>query len=507
MKKIKNSFLAIVFTFFIGMMNVNAGSLTASTSYSTVYIGNTVTVNVSASGIAGKFSITSSNGAVLSGGTSSVWLDDQSSSFTFNAASAGTATVTVRPIDAADYSTGSAYTQSRTVTIRVIARPIVVLSTNNNLDGLAIDGYTISPEFNTDTLDYTLKVDSSIEKINVTARAADGSATVNGVGEKVLTDGDNKIEVVCTAQNGSSKTYTITVTVEDLNPIKTTIDGKEYSVVKKVSLLTMPATYTATSIKINDIDVPAFKSDITGYVLVGLKDSTGAVSLYIFDSTKSTYKLYKELKIGSTTLYQLDFDKKDIPVGYKESTIKINNEDIKVYKLNENSNYSLIYAMNISTGKVNIYKYDLVESTVQIYNNEELLSLNKTNDQYFKIIIGLTALSGILFISLIITLIVKRKNKKSEKEQIVDEVIEEITESKENKISNLLFDEEETRTEKNLELTDEKELKKLAKQTRKEELKKAKEDKRLQKQQEKEAKKNKDKVKVTKIKFDDDGSL
>ena len=138
MKKINSTVLIVIFTFFIGIMNVKAGSLTASTSYSTVYIGNTVTVNVSASGLAGKFSVTSSNGAVLSGGTNSVWLDDQSSSFTFNAASAGSATVTIRPIDVADYSTGAAYTSTRTVTVRVIARPIVVLSSNNNLDSFLL---------------------------------------------------------------------------------------------------------------------------------------------------------------------------------------------------------------------------------------------------------------------------------------------------------------------------------------------------------------------------------
>ena len=42
----------------------------------------------------------------------------------------------------------------------------------------------------------------------------------------------NKIEVVVTAQNGSTKTYTIEVTVKDLNPITVQVDGKNYTVVK-----------------------------------------------------------------------------------------------------------------------------------------------------------------------------------------------------------------------------------------------------------------------------------
>lgn len=50
----------------------------------------------------GKFSVTSSNGSVLSGGEGSVWLENESKTYTFTAKSIGSATVTINSLDVAD---------------------------------------------------------------------------------------------------------------------------------------------------------------------------------------------------------------------------------------------------------------------------------------------------------------------------------------------------------------------------------------------------------------------
>lgn len=83
---------------------------------------------------------------------------------------------------------------------------------NNKLNALSVDGYTITPSFNMDTEEYSLIVESNITSINVQASAIDNKATVNGAGNISLASGLNYINVVVTAENGTTRTYRINVT-------------------------------------------------------------------------------------------------------------------------------------------------------------------------------------------------------------------------------------------------------------------------------------------------------
>lgn len=511
MKKIINGLILGLLSFVILTTSVSAGTVSVSSSYSSVYVGNSVVVTVKAPDVAGKFSVTSNNTNVLSGGSASSWIEG-TVTYTFYANSVGTATVNVVPIDAADYS-GNVYSSAKSVTISVITKKVVVLSSDNALTSLSIDGNTINPTFSADTLEYSVELAPGTTEVNVVATASSNVATISGNGVRQVTDGDNSLEVTVTAENGTSRTYKIKATVKEYDPIEVEYDGVKYTVVRKKTSLTAPTNYTETTVKIKDIEVPAFKSDITKYILVGLKDAEGNISLYVYDSTKSSYEKYNEFSFSQIKLYTMESPKDKIIKGYTKTEIKYGDKTFIAYKKDTTDDYALIYAMNLDTGEIAWYSYEQKEGTVQIYNNEELVTLNKTNELYFKIIIGLGVLSSLLFISLIIVIIKKSKNnkkehkKESKSENKNEELLDGISESKESKINNLLFDEEETRSEKNMDLADTKELKRLAKQTKKEEIKKAKEDKILEKKRLKEEKKNKNKVKVTKIKFDDEGSL
>jgi len=157
--------LLIIFLSLITFLpNVDAASLSISASSKSVVTGGTVTVTVKASGLAGKFSVTSSNGSVLSGGTGSVWLENESKTYKFDAKNIGSATITVKTLDVAD-SSGKAYSKSQSVTINVV-KPREK-STNNNLKSLSVDGYSISPSFNKNTLEYTVNLESNVEKIKI----------------------------------------------------------------------------------------------------------------------------------------------------------------------------------------------------------------------------------------------------------------------------------------------------------------------------------------------------
>lgn len=96
------------------------------------------------------------------------------------------------------------------------------LSNNADLSELLLSSGTLSPTFLADTTEYTASVPNDVSSLTVTASVTDSHAamTVNGIAAASgaasdaisLNVGANTIPVVVTAQDGTTKTYTITVT-------------------------------------------------------------------------------------------------------------------------------------------------------------------------------------------------------------------------------------------------------------------------------------------------------
>ena len=95
-------------------------------------------------------------------------------------------------------------------------------SSNADLSALVISQGTLSPDFSSTETEYTASVANSVTSLTVTPTAAYSNAaiTVNdtavssgsATGAMTLTVGDNAIKVVIAAEDGTEKTYTITVT-------------------------------------------------------------------------------------------------------------------------------------------------------------------------------------------------------------------------------------------------------------------------------------------------------
>lgn len=84
-------------------------------------------------------------------------------------------------------------------------------SSNTMLSALTLDVEGISPEFNKDTDAYTLQVGSDVEAIQITATPEDEKATVQVQGNENLQEGENTVTITVTAEDGTTKVYTITV--------------------------------------------------------------------------------------------------------------------------------------------------------------------------------------------------------------------------------------------------------------------------------------------------------
>lgn len=85
-------------------------------------------------------------------------------------------------------------------------------SSDNNLKSLKVDGYELTKTGDTT---YTLSVKNSVDHITIKAEKNNAKSSVTGVGNVSLKVGENKFNVVVTAENGAQKTYTVTVTRRD----------------------------------------------------------------------------------------------------------------------------------------------------------------------------------------------------------------------------------------------------------------------------------------------------
>lgn len=486
MKKIKYILFGLL-CLLIPNMFVNAAGVSISSNSSSVTVGGSVYVYIKYEGIAGKLTVSCSNPSVLSSkicGTSD-WYDGSGSpSYRFNANSVGSSTITISGEVMNTDGSGKDYVVSRSVTVSVKAKPVVVLSSNNNLGSLGIDGKELTPGFSQGVLEYSVEMEPETTKVNVVGWVADGSASVAGLGEREVVDGANRLEVVVTAQNGTSKTYVINVNVKEYNPIEVDVAGKKYTVIRKKSQLTAPPNYVETTVKIGEEDIHAFYSEITGYTLIGLKDDKGNSGLYVYENNK--YMPYSEHTFSKIVFYPLEPKDSDIPSGYEKTDITYNDQKIVAYKTSELSKYSLLYGMNVETGKVNMYMYDEVEKTLQIYNDEVVKSLEKELEQMKLIVAVLAGGCGFLLLLCIIIGASKGKSNKNGLDSIDDIQVTQLA-------GNSLSKSEEKRLKKEEQLRkqeEDKKFRKAEKKRLKEEAKKLKEE---LKQEKKNRKKKKEK--------------
>ncbi len=341
---------------------------------------------------------------------------ETSKKFTFKAIANGTTTISAKSVGIIGMDEKSMTTSVSPVNITIAtpkpAAPIVY-STNNYLSSLSIEGQNISPKFDKNKNDYTITLDSNVEEITIKATKEDSKAKINGIGTKKVSEGENKFNIVVTSEKGTKRTYTLTVTIEDKNPIKVNIDDKEYTIIKRKSVLTKPENYIDKEILINNTPIPAFYNENNNYTLVGLKDSEGKTNLYIYNEKDNTYTLYKEFSFNNIKLLLKNpnktFDK------YIKTNITIGEEIVTCYKLNENSKWALIYGTNIETNETNWYVYEEDENTVQKYDE----SLSKIYEEEITKLKDFILLLGgiILFLSILIIIVCCIKTKKKSKKK------------------------------------------------------------------------------------------
>lgn len=188
------------------------GDITVSPTSLTIEEGKSATFTIKAVNTIGDVTIKSSDSNVakinISEWETGMVEDGQTKTgtVTVSGISKGTAVITLT-LDAATFDSEDLSGQTRKVNVTVKK-----YSTNNNLSDIKIDGESIN-DFSASNTTYSLSTDKG--SINITATSEDGTAKIEGIGNKTLKYGVNKIEIKVTSETGAIKTYTLNVTRND----------------------------------------------------------------------------------------------------------------------------------------------------------------------------------------------------------------------------------------------------------------------------------------------------
>lgn len=456
MKKIK--YLGILLIgLFIGILPVYAASFSVKGTTSETTVGGSVSVTVNVSGAAGweyclnydsnVFSL-SSAGSDTGGNcvkTGSTLTGYASVTYKFQAVKSGSGTFSVTG-QAYDDDGNAIESSAGSVSVNVKTKEEIEasLSTNNYLKILEVEGYELTPAFNKNTTEYTLSVDGDVETVTVNAYREDGTASITPIDKVNLTEGVNKVRVTVTAQKGNKRTYTITITKAESNPIKVKVDGKEYTVVTKANALELPVGYIASTTTIEGKEVPVYNSDTSKLSLIILKDEESNMAFFIYKDGKYT----KFKQVNSTAITFIPGTPDKLMKGYeKKKNIKINDIEIEVYYKGDKDNVVLVYGMNDKTGENAWYFYDIKEGTLlKVPDSDSLATISGVstknlvdavkvkNTDYKMIAIIFAGISAVsIFLNILLALINSRAKRKNQ--ELLDYI-----EARMNKQKNKKFD-------------------------------------------------------------------
>lgn len=248
-------------------------------------------------------------------------------------------------------------TKTYTVTVTRAASSI------NTLNSISLSSGSLSPTFNSGTISYTASVTNAISSITVTPTVTDANAkvTVNGVmvnsgtasSPISLGIGSNTVIAIVTAQDGSTKTYTLTI-----NRAASTVSTLSSLVVSSGTLSPVFAGGT-TSYTDNVANAPGFivltptLTDPSASVTVnGITVASGspssAVILTVGNNIINTVVTAQD---GSTKTYSLTVFRAPLSVATL-SNLTLNNGTISLPSDFNSSTY--IYTVNVPNSLTNI---------------------------------------------------------------------------------------------------------------------------------------------------------
>lgn len=297
-------------------------------------------------------------------------------------------------------------------------------SSNANLNNIIPSAGSLTPKFSKDVTEYSITIPNNVTQLIVTAKVADSKADWDVEGSKEMKVGANKRVIIVTAENGTTKRYTLnitrlaadSVTSEPQNPVDTpdnnkvpvTADGKDLYLVESFDSTLIPLGYTLDVYTYNGQEFACVKND--NNVLVYLTDSEGENGGFYRPLSDGEFTKYITINTQSSVYEILTPDR--VPDGYSEILLNIGETTVTAYQssdptLNE---FVIIYAAG-PKGYTGFYRYDTTEQTIQRLVGESLYfsDSDETEKSFIDRIMSLdasTKVIGVTIIGIILLLII-----------------------------------------------------------------------------------------------------
>ena len=140
------------------------------------------------------------------------------------------------------------------VKTKYVIRVVREKDTDNTLKSLSLTSCSLDKTFASDTLEYSCTVENNITETTISATANSSVASITGLGKKTLVVGDNRLEIIVTAQNGVAKTYQVVVhrKSNDANLNSLSVTGYTISPVfnSSTTSYTVSIPYTVTEVEV-----------------------------------------------------------------------------------------------------------------------------------------------------------------------------------------------------------------------------------------------------------------
>ena len=379
--------LALLCAMLFSLLQVSyAAGMSVSAGQSTVSVGRTVafTITVPAGSEAWTYSVAySANLTLESGDLAPMGFegDNRTNQLVFRANDTGTGSVW---ISAGSYCvSGVDYDASGRASVSIVSastpddsEPDYTPSApgksgNNALSALTVSAGTLTPVFDPAVTEYTLSLPQGTEKLTLTATPSDSNATVQGDGELTLREGENTLPLVVTAENGDTKTYTVTAKVAQAPTLFLNFSGAKLGVVKDVEGVTPPTGFTAAEPVSQGGDTLPLWVDANGkHTLVYLVDEKGVAGFYLYSRTEGVLSPYLPLAYGGTTyIYTgIPSEKAAVP-GLKAATVEAFSQTLSGWRYEDAalSDFVVLYLMD-DGGQYGYYTYDTKNATLQRFS-------------------------------------------------------------------------------------------------------------------------------------------
>lgn len=400
MNKLKKIFICLVFSVFLMSGSTkDVFAVNASANKTNVTVGGKVTVTVNGKGAVGRINYTAS-GALK--GSGSIWVENNNVSFTVTASSVGSGKISITSTGLSTTSdTPEDISFSRTINVTVTDKSTSSGSTGgensssgndsssgsnssngtttpsqsedkrskeNNLSSLTVSQGTLDPQFSANKTRYNVDLPGTAKEVTISAKAKDSKAKVSGTGKKSLKVGENTFNVVCTAENGAKKTYTLIFHVDEAPLVYTKLGEKNLGVVRVLDDVKAPAGFKTVSTKLEGQDIVAYKNEQLDMTIAYLVDEGGNKDFYIIENEKVVSQ-FRKVTAGSREYIVVNAPKELEGIsGLKQTKVKIGDIELDGWSYEDENlkNYSIVYLMN-SDGKAQLYSYEATEGTLQIY--------------------------------------------------------------------------------------------------------------------------------------------